>query len=602
MVRWKRLCWPAMGSLLAATAVYVGAGSVTALGAGVSFTSQPTTSALLAHYVVSPTNGGRATSVGRNDESSLRQLWPKGNGPQSLITSTGGAKSNNSGSSSASTSTPGLAHSFIGMQGSNITCPYFAGGCNPPDMAIAASSRWVFQGVNMSFEVLDTNGNVQPGWPVNAQTFFNVPSVTNADGTPCDTAQKSQPFMSDPRAIYDAADGRFWAAMLQVEGAQAFGVALDCPYKSVYYIAVSQTSNPNGRWNVYEFNMETDVAGQQFAADYTQIGINSQAVYFSGNMYGEQGGFFAEIFEANKAQMERGQANFTASGFYNLRATGPAATFQADTVQPAMNLDSSAGTTETFVDTVDGPDPSSGHVCGFFGGGFADSCNGLAVWSMANPIGHDSGGPAPTLTGTILQTAPYVVSVPMDQPSCNLCIDANDLRIPATPVVRNGVLYTAWGTAIDNGNNSSHPTPGIEWAEVDLSAQSAVTNYYSFAGDEAATYPALMPDAHGNVTMVFDHSGHKVFPEARYIVKAAGDANFSGPGNLLKAGESSYRPTLCGTKVIPVCRWGDYEATAFDGSGHIWFASQYANLFGGVTTAPAFGRNWGTWIGAIDAS
>ena len=26
-----------------------------------------------------------------------------------------------------------------------------------------------------------------------------------------------------------------------------------------------------------------------------------------------------------------------------------------------------------------------------------------------------------------------------------------------------------------------------------------MTNYYSFAGDEAATYPALMPDAHGNV-------------------------------------------------------------------------------------------------------
>ena len=251
---------------------------------------------------------------------------------------------------------------------------------------------------------------------------------------------------------------------------------------------------------------------------------------------------------------------------------------------------------------MDGPDVMTGHFCGFFGGGFADSCSGLVVWPLANPIGHDSGGAAPTLTGQLVPTAPFVVNVPADQPSCNLCIDADDLRIPATPVVRNGILYGAWGTAIDNGNSSPHPTPGIEWAQVGLSDLATTTGYYSFSGDEAATYPAVMPDASGNVTMIFEHMGHKVFPETRYIVKGAGDANFSGAGTLLKAGESSYRPTLCGTKVLPVCRWGDFEATSFDGSGHIWFSGEYANLFQGVNTPPAFGRNWGTWIGAISAS
>ena len=48
-------------------------------------------------------------------------------------------------------------------------------------------------------------------WPVSAQNFFGIPNVTNADGTPCDTDHKSQPFLSDPRALYDPADGRFWA-------------------------------------------------------------------------------------------------------------------------------------------------------------------------------------------------------------------------------------------------------------------------------------------------------------------------------------------------------------------------------------------------------
>jgi hypothetical protein len=605
MVVWKRICWPSIGAVVAAAAVFAGGGSAAA--GSVSFTSQPTTASLIAHYVVAPTGTAhRSATQNATSDDALPVMWAKGRGPQSLVNNTGGANSSNSGSASTGASTPGTSSSFIGQQSSATTCSYFGHGCNPPDMAVAASPRFVLQGVNTQFEVLDTSGNVQPGWPVGAQQFFGVPNVTNADGTPCDTAHQSQPFMSDPRAFYDAADGRFWAAMLQVEGAQAFGVALDCPYKSAYFIAVSQTSNPNGRWNVYEFNMETDIGTQKFAADYTQIGFNSQGVYFSGNMFGEQGGFFAEIFEANKAQMEKGQANFTADGFFNLRGTGPGTAstgpFLADTVQPTVNLDSSAGPNETFAGTMDGPDVNTGHFCGFFGGGFADSCSGVVVWSMANPIAHDSGGAAPTLSATLVQTAPFIVSVPADQPSCNLCIDANDLRIAATPVIRNGVLYAAWGVAIDNGNNSSHPTPGIEWAEISLSSLTAQTNYYSFSNDEAATYPALMPDAAGNVTMLFEHMGHKVFPETRYIVKGAGDANFSGAGNLLKAGESSYRPTLCGTKVIPVCRWGDFEATGFDGTGHIWFAGQYANQFEGVNTPPVFGRNWGTWIGAIAAS
>ena len=606
MVHRRLLAVATSGAVAAALAVAVGPSSAAAQSS-VSFTFQPTAANIVAHYVVSPAGRPSDATSAANEESPLAALWPKGKGAASLTGNAGGVSGNSSASGTASTATPGTTSSFIGQQSSATTCSYFGHGCNPPDMGLGASPQFVLQGVNTQWEVLDTAGNVQPGWPVSAQNFFGVPNATKADGTPCDTAHRSQPFLSDPRALYDAADGRFWAAMLQVEGAQAFGVALDCAYKSVYFVAVSQTSDPSGEWNVFEFNMETDVNGQKFAADYTQLGINGQAVYFSANMFGEQGGFFAELFEANKAEMEKGQAHFTADGFFNLQGTGPGTTaatgpFFADTVQPTLNIDSTTGTSETFVSTMDGPDVMTGHFCGFFGGGFADACSGLVIWTMANPIAHDSGGASPTFAGTLVPTAPFLVSVPANQPSCNLCIDADDLRIPATPVVRNGLLYAAWGTAIDNGNNSSHPTPGIEWAQVNLSDLSTTTNYFSFAGDEAATYPALMPDATGNVTMLFEHMGHKVFPETRYIVKGTGDANFSGPGNLLKAGESSYRPTLCGTKVIPVCRWGDFEATSFDGSGHIWFAGQYANLFAGVTTPPVFGRNWGTWIGAISAS
>lgn len=572
------------------------ASSGQASGAGVAFSSQPGMATLLGHWVVSPSAraGGGAAVV---EEGQMPLHYPKGRPAVSSGSSSGVNSNNTASDSSVSASTPGASSSFIGQQASSVTCSYFVHGCNPPDMGLAASPGFALQGVNTQWAVYDTAGNVEPGWPVSAQSFLGAANVT------CDPTHLNQPFLSDPRALYDPVDQRFWAAMLQVEG--AIGIATSCPVFSAYYIAVSQTSDPRGKWNVYEFEMGMGQLphGEPAVADFTQIGINSDAVYFSANMFSQDGNFYdyAELFEANKARMEKGLGNFTADGFFNLQATGPGTgstgPFLADTVQPTVNLDGSAGAGEAFVDTFDGPDPVNGHFCGFFGGGFRDSCSGLAMWTMTNPTAHDKGGPAPTLAGTYVPTQPFVFPPPADEPGCSVCVDASDLRIGGTPVIRNGVLYAAWETGTNSGVGT---TPGIIWAQVDLaSVGTTLTGYYNFSAGEAASYPTLMPDSNGNVTMVFEHMGPKVDPETRYVTKSA-SGNFSGAGVLLKAGEDPYRPGLCGSSALPVCRWGDYEATSFDGTGHIWFAGEYANTFN--PNAPQFGRNWGTWIGAISAS
>ena len=584
-------------------------------GGTVAFSSQPATANLVAHYVVSAEDRNRLNSAAASAAASgqLPSQEPTGavatKGAGKISRSVASDLSGNRApagtgvkavvTNAAAASTPGLSNSFMGQQSSATTCSYFGHGCNPPDMALGASSQFVLQGVNTQWSLTDISGNVQRGWPVSAQAFFGVPNVTNTDGDPCDTTHLSQPFLSDPRALYDATTGRFWAAMLQLEN--ALGIAPDCPFLSGYYVAVSASSDPRGDWNVYEFEMSQGktFAGRLVSADYTQLGIDGKAVYFTANMFTQDGLYYAwaEVFEANKAQMEKGLAGFSAAGFYNQRATGPASAkagpFIADTLQPAMNLDGSASGSETFVDTFDGPDPLTGNQCGQFG--HHDPCSGLALWTLTDPIGHDSGGSPPTLTATYVPTQPYLITPPADQPSCNRCVDSNDLRIPGTPVVRNGQIYAAWGNAVNNG---AQAVPGIQWIQVTLSGEVMQEGIYSQAGT-AVTYPTLVPDAAGNLFMLFERMSHTVFPESRYIEKAAGDANFSGTGNLLKAGESSYRPERCGTPLIPVCRWGDYEAISVDAAGKIWFAGEYANPYQGLTTPPAFGRNWGTWIGAI---
>jgi hypothetical protein len=223
----------------------------------------------------------------------------------------------------------------------------------------------------------------------------------------------------------------------------------------------------------------------------------------------------------------------------------------------------------------------------------------MILWRMKRPIAHDRGGPAPSLTATYLpDTAPFSFPPAADQPSCTECVDSDDLRIPATPVLRDGTIYAGWGTGLDNG---TQVVPAIEWAQVRVGHEhgaSVTTGYFALPGDETASYPAFMPDGRGNVVMVYEHMSQSTFPEAKYVVHRSG-APFTSTGRVLKSGEASYRPTVCGTAALPVCRWGDYEAASFDGRGRIWIAGQYANGNTDPNVAPFFGRNWGTWIGGI---
>ncbi|MEP7177657.1 MAG: hypothetical protein ABI775_01070 [Pseudonocardiales bacterium] len=551
---------------------------------GVTFDAVRASAPVLAHYTVNQratTSTTRAVSGSRSATSdrALARATAAAKAALSRTHRAGARTGENAGDDPRET----RRSSFIGMQSSKSICPYFGTGCNPPDMAIAASPQWVLQGVNSSFEVLDTRGHVQTGWPRNSQTFFGVPNEPNN----CDPASGNQPFMSDPRAFYDPAHKRFWAASLQVEG--AIGVAVNCPLLTVYYLAVSQTSDPRGVWNVYEFDMS---AGTTNVADFTQFGFNGDAVYFSANMFTQDGTAYAyaELFEANKRMMENGSGAFTSSGFLSLTATGPGATYLAATVQPVLTL-GSGSRGEYFVNTFDAPDPVNGHLCQ----NAADTCSGLGLWQMIDPIAHDSGGPQPTLTGTYVPTRPYVFAPPADQPTCTQCIDASDLRISDTPVYQNGTVHAAWETAIDNRTQT---VPGIEYAQVNVAhPRASQSSYYRFGGDTAVSFPAVMPDGHGRVVMVYDLMSSTVNPQTRYVTTESRSARFTGPGHLIKAGEAPYRPGVCGTAVLPVCRWGDYSAASSDGSGNVWLAGQYANGNVGPSTDPNFSsRNWGTWI------
>jgi hypothetical protein len=461
-----------------------------------------------------------------------------------------------------STLTPAATKSFQGMADSASICPYF-GGCEPPDQALATSKSFVLQGVNTSFAVYNTSGTLQTGWPKNAQTFFGVPNPGS-----CDPAG---PFLSDPRAFYDANDGRFWVAMLQVEG--AFGLN-SCSFLTRYWIAVSKTSDPRGTWNVYAFDMSL---GTTNAADYTQFGFDQQAIYFSGNMFNQAGSAYeyAEIFGASKSSMENG-LGVTAFGFSGLFVSS-SRTVLVDTVQPVeaqLTSKNDGPRGGLFINSWNINGDPFGDNC------FSTVCHGLSIWTLTNPGTSKTG-----LTFAFVDSAGYVFPPAADEPGCAQCIETLDTRISGTPPYRNGLISFALETGLNNG---SQVVPGILWGQVapEMNDGGTLTGavlfqqgYYFYSGDGAASFGALMPDADGNLFMVFEFMNGSINPEAAYTARRVTFpfGSFHDGGFILKAGSA---PTFDS-------RWGDFEATSFDGAGNVWFAGEYSASSG----------DWSTFMG-----
>ena len=446
--------------------------------------------------------------------------------------------------------TPTTTSKFAGQ---GDTC-----GCQPPDQALAASSSWVLQGVNASFAVYNTTGTRQAGWPKTSVSFFGVPN-------PTPSGCASSPFMSDPRAFYDPRDGRFWVAMLEVEG--AFGVNSSCTEVTRYWVAVSGTNNPNGSWFVYAFNM---ALGTTNAADYTEFGFDQTAIYFSGNMFDRSGSVYqyAESFSALKSTMEAGGA-VTAYGFTNFTANG----VLVDTLQPVENEASSGPGVGLLINSFNANGDGT-HNCA------TTACSGVVVWAINNP-----GQSTASITSLIIATKTYILPPLADEPGCSGCVDTNDTRISGTPVYQQGLISFSLNTGVNNG---TQVVPAAFWGQVSPTISGGKITGGSifqsgnihFSGDRAAFFGALMATSSGNLLIVFDTMSSSIDPSIMYATRLTTDTK----GKFEKALflKKSTAPTADQ-------RWGDYEAASYDGSSNnTWFSAQYSN------------GDWATYIGKVN--
>jgi hypothetical protein len=552
------------------------------------------------------------------------------------------SRGNAGGSASAATaqkakSNPQLDTSFEGL---NFYQQRYARSGNqfsvePPDQGMCVGNGFIVEAVNDVMNVFNASGasvlpdntatNIVAGLPrnvnhaVDLNSFFGYPPAINRS-----TGVRGQ-FVTDPSCLYDAATQRFFLNALTLEtrpnGSFTHVNHLD--------IAVSQTSNPTGRWNIYHVDVTNDgtnaggVNPCPCLGDYPHIGADANGFYVTTNSYpwccnGFDG---AQIYAFSKAQLAAGVAKATMQHIDTFGAVNvpsdAGSTQPGFTVWPAQSpgtssFDSNAGGTEYFLSS-NAADEATHPVAGF-GGHYISSQ--IVAWALTNTSSLNSATPALALSNDVLGVSTYALPPKAKQPGSDSapgintpqghCInntttstiagvgcwrllvgapgnevisrpDSNDTRIQQV-MYANGKIWSALDTAVTvaDGNRA-----GVAWyvlkpdtSSGSISAKVALQGIFGMNNTDLI-YPAIGVTESGRGVMALTLMGDTAYPSAAYAAIDAkagvGDVHVIAAGTAPDDGFTSYAAQV-GSPIRT--RWGDYGSAAVDGNS-IWIASEY---------------------------
>jgi hypothetical protein len=527
-----------------------------------------------------------------------------------------------------------------GFEGLNHYQQRYARGGNqfsvePPDQGLCVGNGFVVEAVNDVLNVFNASGtsvlpdntatNIVTGFPrdvnhaVDLNSFYGYPPAINRT-----TGVRGQ-FVTDPTCLYDAATQRFFLVVLTLEVVPTTGAFTTVNHLD---LAVSQTSNPTGGWNIYRIDVTNDGTNTgganpgPYLGDYPHIGADANGIYLTTNAYpwccnGFSG---AQIYALSKAQLAAGAATVTmqhidTSGMVN--APSEAGTTQPGfTVWPAQSpgtgsFEKSGKGTEYFLSS-NAADEAQKPVSGTGG---THSSTQLIVWSLTNTSSLNTATPSLTLTNKILTVGEYGVPPKQQQPGSGNppgvnapqghCIndtttstiagvgcwrllfaaepahdevisrpDSNDTRMQQV-MFANGKLWGALDTSLNPDDGPARA--GIAWYIVNPGPATVALSGYLGAAGHDFTYPAVGVTPSGRGVMAFTATGDTLNPSAAYagIDAQAGVGAWNvvpdGTGAAPADGFTSYKSQVGNP---PRTRWGDYGAAAVDGNS-VWIASEY---------------------------
>ncbi|HXY09356.1 MAG TPA: hypothetical protein VEI52_16050 [Terriglobales bacterium] len=292
-------------------------------------------------------------------------------------------------------------------------------------------------------------------------------------------------------------------------------------------VAVSQSSDPRGTYNLYAFDTTNDgfISACPCFGDQPLIGADTNGFYISTNSFGATAFGGAQIYALSKFALVLGIAPF---GVHITPLPASGGVPFPFSVHPALSPDgqgdSANGGTEYFVSSYDL---------------FSAQNNKVSVWAMTNTdtLAAEIGIPSFTTVAVVSESyvvpilasqkaGPIPLGMSLGQPESTL--DPDDQRMQIVTFA-DGALWSSVSTAIQVGSEVLDGaayfliTPG--WKNGTLHA-SVTRQGYVATKNNHLLYPAIGVTEGGNVAIVFTLTGPDYFPSAAYVpISTSGTAS-----------------------------------------------------------------------------
>lgn len=410
----------------------------------------------------------------------------------------------------------------------------------PADCTLAAGPQHLLAAVNSSLAVFSKAGGAALFQQPLSAWFGNV--ISNAH-------------IFDPKALYDQHSNR-WVLL-------AVALPLDQTVKQSWFLlSVSQTADPMGRWWNYIYDARKD--GNTMTnnwADYPCLGVDNQAIYVTANMYRFDGNAsqYGKVRIFPKASLYAGSP----TSYVDFVGLANADGAKAFTIQPCHTY--GAPQVQYFVNSLY---PSSS----------SPTRNTLSLWSLTNPL------TAPAISRRVVSTDPYGMPPNAPQKGGGNPLDTGDVRI-LNAVFRGGSVWTALTSFHNWGDGVNVAT--AQWFQINATSGALVQQGTFGAPRRSYCYPVVMPDANGNMTMLFSRVSSSEFASIGYTGRSASEPLGQLQASaVLKAGAANF----VSLDDRGINRWGDYCGIACDpvDGRLVWMHNKYASAV----------NTWGTWIGS----
>ena len=453
----------------------------------------------------------------------------------------------------------------------------------PPNPSMAVANNYILEGVNNAIQVYNLSGT--PLLPVvlsTNQVFGVSPAIDRATGA-------NGVYPTDMRIFHDQAIER-WFILQRAQDYDIFGNLLSTSH---YYLAVSQTDDPTGTYNIYTMDTtNTSYPGCPCVADYPQIGADQYGIYISANQYQSlfEPYVAGSILAISKIALAEGAATPAAFKFNIPFTTGDEFTIQPAVTPPGGSYFLANGGVEYFVSTR------------------TTSGNAVALWALSNTSSFVT-QPQLLLAKIVVPTLnyslpPVATQRPGVRPYGNSLfppgqlpfIETGDTRALSVMYV-GGRLYIAVASRVTDEAGHSLAggayivlSPAIRRAAANVPATpqgSVVQQGYLVAPNNHLLFPSMAVNAQGHGAIAATLVGPDWYPSTVFVpfttFSTPSILRVVGPGLLPEDGFTGYRG-------VPA-RWGDYSAAVVSTDGSLWVASEYIGNLPRTELA-----NWQTFI------